>query len=398
MRLRLSTLVFLLLIAMTAHGQIVGSLPEKKHDFFNKISISGYMQVRYNKLLETNPELKCEQCDESWGGDTGGLYLRRLRFKLYGQISPRIYFYFQPDFSKTAGDAHHVGRLKDAYVDIGLDKDNEFRFRLGQSKVPYGFENMQSSSKRLPLDRDDALNSAVKDERDMGLFFYWASKEKRELMHDLKAQGLKHSGDFGVFALGIYNGQTANHLEQNKTFHVVSRFSYPIVLGKQIIEPGIQAYSGKFVLLETSEEVLTNPKKEYTDQRAAVSFVLYPQPFGIQAEYNIGRGPEYDKTSESIKVKSLHGGYVTFSYKMDKWKQTFIPFVRLQYYSGGKKHELDARSYDVRESEIGIEWQVYKTFELVAMYTLSHRRFEDYELQNNIQEGRLLRLQAQLNF
>jgi hypothetical protein len=79
-------------------------------------------------------------------------------------------------------------------------------------------------------------------------------------------------------------------------------------------------------------------------------------------------------------------------------KQLLIPFARGQYYEGGKKHELDARSYKVNEYEIGFEWQPHKTFELVAMYTISNRRFEDFQNQDNFQTGRLLRLQAQINF
>ena len=75
-----------------------------------------------------------------------------------------------------------------------------------------------------------------------------------------------------------------------------------------------------------------------------------------------------------------------------------IPFARWQYYHGGKKHELDARSYRVEEYEIGIEWQPVKQFELVAMYTMSSRRYEDFDNQNNYQRGNILRLQAQLNF
>jgi phosphate-selective porin len=34
----------------------------------------------------------------------------------------------------------------------------KFRLRVGQSKVPFGFENLQSSQNRLTLDRNDALN------------------------------------------------------------------------------------------------------------------------------------------------------------------------------------------------------------------------------------------------
>jgi phosphate-selective porin len=79
-------------------------------------------------------------------------------------------------------------------------------------------------------------------------------------------------------------------------------------------------------------------------------------------------------------------------------EQILFPFFRAQYYSGGKKFELDARSHTVNEFEWGIEWQPVKNFELVAEYVRSKRRFEDFKNQNNTQKGGLLRLQAQLNF
>jgi hypothetical protein len=201
-----------------------------------------------------------------------------------------------------------------------------------------------------------------------------------------------------VFAFGAYNGQTANQTERNNNVHMVSRLSYPFKIKNQIIEPGIQAYTGQYTLLTTSSGVKKNDKSTYLDQRLGGTLVLYPKPFGILAEYNIGQGPEFNKYSDSIEVQDLKGGYITMSYLIKTAKQTIIPFVRGQYYEGGKKHELDARSYKVNEFEFGIEWQPHKTFELVAMYTISHRRFEDYENQDNFQSGNLLRLQAQINF
>jgi hypothetical protein len=375
------------------------SSPQKK--WYESLSIRGYMQVRYNRLLETNADLKCEQCDKSWG-ENGGFFIRRMRIILYGQISKRIYVYIQPDFANGASSTNlHFGQLRDAYLDVGMDANNEFRIRLGQSKIPFGFENMQSSQNRLPLDRNDALNSAVANERDLGAFFYWAPTSKRNLFSDLVKDGLKGSGDYGVFAFGAYNGQTANKPELNNSLHVVSRFSYPVAIGNQIIEPGLQAYTGKFVIAkdQLSTDVKANQDKNYIDQRVAASFILYPKPFGIQAEYNFGRGPEFNHVTDSIEVRKLQGGYVTLSYIIKtKGSQLFIPFTRAQYYNGGKKHELDARSYRVRELEIGIEWQPVKQFELVAMYTISSRRFEDAIIQDNLQKGSLLRLQAQVNF
>jgi hypothetical protein len=40
------------------------------------------------------------------------------------------------------------------------------------------------------------------------------------------------------------------------------------------------------------------------------AFVLYPKPFGVQAEY-IGKGPRYNKLTNSVDVSNLEGGYVT---------------------------------------------------------------------------------------
>jgi hypothetical protein len=372
----------------------------KKSKWYDNLSLRGYAQFRYNRLLETNDQLKCEQCDKSWG-EKGGFFLKRVRIVFFGQLSKRVYFYIQPDFASSASTTSlNFGQLRDAYFDIGFDDDNEFRIRLGQSKIPYGFENMQSSQNRLALDRDDALNSAVANERDLGAFFYWAPKEKRALFAELVKSGLKGSGDYGVFGFGAYNGQTANKPELNNKLHIVSRISYPFKYKNQIIEAGLQAYTGKYVVAndQMSAGVKAISGLNYTDQRVAASLIIYPKPFGIQTEYNIGRGPEFNKLTDSIEVQKLTGGYVSLNYRIDHKSQLYYPFVRYQYYDGGKKHERDARSYTVNDLEIGLEWQPTINFEVVATYTFSDRRFEDYSLQNNRQAGQLLRLQVQVNF
>ena len=388
--------LFITLVSISVYAQN----PAPKKQWFESINIRGYSQVRYNRLLETNSKLKNEQGDRSWG-ENGGFFIRRMRIIFSGQINERVYFYVQPDFASSASSTGlHFGQLRDAYFDVGLDAKNEFRVRIGQSKIPYGFENMQSSQNRIPLDRQDALNSAVANERDLGVFFYWAPANVRKLYASLVNDGLKGSGDYGVFGFGAYNGQTANRPEQNNEPHIVARLTYPFQIKNQIVEMGVQGYTGNYVLTsdQISAGVKVNANKSYLDQRVAATFVLYPKPFGIQAEYNIGKGPEFNKATDSIEVRNLHGGYITASYKKDFGKQTIIPFSRYHYYHGGKKHETDARSYHVNELEVGVEWQPNKNFEFVAMYTISERRFEDFKLQDNFQTGNLLRLQAQLNF
>ncbi|WP_226391158.1 porin [Penaeicola halotolerans] len=393
----------LLLIVLfgTICGQVLGQNAEQnsalgssvKTPWFESIQYRGYAQLRYNRLFETNPDLSCDQCDRSWG-ENGGFFFRRIRMIFYGDIHPRVYFYIQPDF---ASGGNNFAQIRDAYFDLAIDAKKRFRVRIGQSKVPFGFENLQSSQNRIPLDRNDGLNSAVANERDIGLMFYYAPEKIRRRFSQLVSSGLKGSGDYGVFGLGIYNGQTANQPERNSTPHIVMRATYPFELPSgQIIEGSLQGYTGEFVINRNTTDPLA--QTEFREYRYGASFVLYPQPFGIQAEYNFGRGPEFDTETLNVEDKPLQGGYIMTSYYIKKGGDTFIPFARWHYYAGGKKHELDATKHRVNEQEIGVEWQPHKNFELVAMYTFSDRTFENSLNLDNRQKGSLLRLQAQVNF
>lgn len=380
----------------------------EKDRWYDKISLRGYVQIRYNGLFSTNDKVSCDQCDRSWGTTStdpdaksnNGFFIRRARLVFSGQVHPNIYFYFQPDFASSPSTGiNNFVQIRDIYFDFSFDPKKEYRVRVGQSKIPYGFENMQSSSVRLTLDRNDAMNSAILNERDLGMFFYWAPSKIRERFEMLVKDGYKGSGDYGVFAFGVYNGQIANKLDSNRDLNVVARATYPFVIGSQIIEPGIQAYSGKWAFTnEISTGVIMNERQYIKDQRVGATFVLYPRPFGIQTEYNIGKGPRYNKETNSIDVANLNGGYVLLNYKWDLGKQLLYPFAKFQYYDGGKKYEKDSRSYVVRDYELGFEWQPFKALELTAEYVIADRRFEDSALPNNRQQGNLLRLQAQFNF
>ena len=197
----------------------------------------------------------------------------------------------------------------------------------------------------------------------------------------------------------VFNGQTANRPETNNAPHAFARMTYPFELpNKQIIEASVQAYQGHFDITKNASTV--KGATSFFERRVAGTIVYYPQPFGFQAEYTIGDGPEYDPASNTVLSKNLKGGYAQTMYmiRLKEGKQLLIPFVRYQYYEGGKKFENDARRYIVKDLEIGAEWQPMKNFEFVAIYTISDRTFEDSLTPINQQKGNLLRLQAQLNF
>ncbi|MBC7895463.1 MAG: porin [Cytophagaceae bacterium] len=365
--------------------------------WYDRLSIRGYAQFRYNRLLETNKDLNCSQCDRSIGAN-GGFFMRRGRLIISGDVSNRVSVYIQPDYASDAAGLAHYLQLRDAYFDVHLDAKKEHRLRLGQSKVPFGFENLQSSSNRLPLDRNDALNSAVPNERDIGVFYYWATTAARRAFRTLTDSGLKGTGDYGVFGFGFMNGQTANRPEANNSAHTVARLSYPFRLPNgQFVELGVSGYKGRFVLPTRTTGVRAAP--EYNDERMALSFMWYAQPLGLEAEWNWGEGPEYVLSSRSTESRHLHGGFVQAMYRWRTHGQVVQPFARAQYYTGGKKAEQDARHYEVHEYEAGLEWLPTSAFELTAMYTRSDRVIADGLLTApNHQRGGFLRLQAQVNY
>ncbi|MGQ0811930.1 MAG: porin [Nitrospiraceae bacterium] len=409
----------------------VGDAPVSER-WYEKISIRGYAQFRYNKNIN-NPFLINEQGDRAIGDNA--FSLRRARVIISGQPHDRVFVYLQPEFASAVGGAENVAQIRDWYADLFLTENKEWRIRAGQSKVPFGFENMQSSQNRLGLDRDDAINSAAANERDLGVFLYYAPTSVRERFRRLVESGLKGSGDYGMLGIGVYNGQTANRSDRNGNKHVVFHSMYPHEFANgQILEVGMDAYTGQFVV-STAPVMPRNPSNatpaqnaavsplvrnngNYVDERVAWHFVLYPQPFGLQGEYTVGRGPELNAARTEIVTGSLRGGYLQlfYNYKCDTWCLNIFPFIRHQEYYGGKKHEDNAPRHTVRETEVGLEYQFSKNVELTVMYTWTQRTSAEADtipvtcLSPNfsgipctqtpyqLQTGNLLRFQLQWSF
>jgi len=367
--------------------------------WYDKYSIRGYTQLRFNHLLDDELDGFAHPADRSVGEDQS-LFIRRLRLILSGDINDHLSLYLQPDFAVTPSGSTttHFVQLRDAYVDYAFDKKKEWRIRVGQSKIPYSFENLQSSQNRIPLDRNDATNSCCRDERDIGAFFYWAPEHIRKRFKELVASGLKGSGDYGVVALGLYNGQGANRFERNDSFHVVGRLTWPWQFANgQIFEAGVQALNGRFMPTADARVGLRAPASGFQDQRAGFHAVLYPQPFGLQAEWNWGKGPELSADQQRIDVESLHGGYVQAMYKLDTSMGTFLPLLRWQYFDGAMKFERNAPSTLVDDIELGVEWQPMPALELTALYTLLDRTNVIDQPYARF-EGDLLRFQLQWNY
>lgn len=362
--------------------------------WYEKLSIRGYTQLRYNYVTDNK---KLNSPYDSSIGNNKGFILRRARLVLSGDINEWVSLYFQSDFGATAGTGNNnFAQLRDLYADIFLIQTKELRIRAGQSKVPYGFETLQSSQQRLALDRTDGINTGAPNERDIGFFLYYTPTETKKVFRSLIDKGLKGSGDYGALGIGVYNGQTTNVSEANDNKHVVLHATYPFELPYgQIVQVGADAYSGIVNVTTAPGTGVTVPlgNVNIRDERIGTHFVLYPQPFGIQAEWNWGRGPELNAARTAVQETSLQGGYAQAMYKWDN----VMPYVRWQQYDGGRKNVTNSPSNVVRETELGVEYQFNKALELTVAYAFT-KRTDTINAPYPTRTGELVRFQLQWNY
>lgn len=384
-----------------------------REPWYQRLSLRGYTQMRYNGFLSGDDSApaglsRLRSVHDSSITDRGGFSLRRVRLALQGDISDRVSLYLQSDFATAvnnqAGSERREGfvQLRDAYADVFLDEGKTVRLRFGQSKVPFGWENMQSSSNRLTLDRSDAINSAVPSERDLGLVGYYTPPAAQGIWDRLEDGGQKLFGNYGALGVGVFNGQGTNRSEQNRGLMKVAFATWPFELdglgnefAGQVFEIGGSAISND-VQLELRDGSVS--QIAYDDERISLHAMLYPQPFGVQAEWNWGKGPEFDASTRTILTKNLNGGYVQMMYRLPTDRLgRIMPYGRWQHYRGGWKAAINAPRLETDELEFGIEWQPWRALEFTFAYARMKRAEAD-ERRDGRAEGDLIRTQVQWNY
>lgn len=381
--------------------------------WFERLTLRGYTQMRVNEIISgdrTAPAgvSRLRSVQDSGITDKNNFSFRRIRLILQGDLGDNIGFYFQPDFGTVVNNQsanerrESFAQVRDAYIDVQWGEHKEFKLRFGQSKVPYGWENLQSSSNRLALDRTDAINSAVPGERDIGVVGYYTPVGVQRIWKRLVDDGQKTFGNYGVIGVGVFNGQGIGRTETNNNLMTVAMVNWPFELDAlggafegQVLEVG-----GSAMLNKVQPEVRAGgvSAASFDDNRVGIHAILYPQPFGVQAEWNWGRGPEFDQPTNSIQAKSLSGGYIQSMYRVKSSPVgAFMPFARWQHYRGGWKAALNAPRLESDEIELGVEFQPIKPLEFTLSYSHMKRREAD-ERRSGQAEGDLIRAQLQWNY
>jgi len=375
----------------------------KKAAWYDTLKIDGYTQVRQTEQLNDAAELIGGLPADRSVDPVQSIVVRRARFKITGDIG-RVSLYTQFDLAASvdSGTSRNFGlQTRDIYADIALDEAREHRIRVGVSKVPYGWVNLQSSQNRLAIERPEALNSAVEGERDQGLYYMWAGKEQRALFKKHNAEGYKGSGDYGVFTAGFFGGTGLNKADNNGEVHSLVRFSYPWVAASgQMYEAGVGAYAGRFKV--TPGTGVTADARQlsdgFKDRRTFATFVMFPQPWGIEAEWTVGQGPQLNDAGTRILEQNLEGGYVMVNYRYQYGEGSeLLPFVRWNYYDGARKFGTNAHKMVVNDLDIGFEWQWRPEVELSMMYSLTGERTNAAGTAI-VKDARRLAIQLQFNY
>lgn len=391
---------------------LTAATPQAKK-WYERLQLRGYTQMRINSFLSGDksaaaPQARLRSVHDSSIAEDSNFSLRRVRLVLQGNVTDDISLYLQHDFgsavnAQSGGERReHFGQLRDAYVDVFVDKAHEWKLRFGQSKVPFGWENLQSSSNRLTIDRSDGINSAIPGERDLGIVAYYTPKHVQHIWDRLAKDGQKLFGNYGAFGVGLYNGQGINRTERNGSFMKVAMATWPFELdglggafSGQVLEVG-----GSLLLNKVRPEIRTGGVSalDYDDNRVGAHIILYPQPFGLQAEWNWGKAPEYDLSLASIQSRKLSGGYVQAMYDLgDFGVGKVIPYGRWQRYRGGWKAATNSPRLETDEIELGFEWHVMSALELTLAYAHMNRAEAD-ERRLGRAEGDLIRTQLQFSY
>jgi hypothetical protein len=385
--------------------------PAKPKAWYEKLRLRGYTQMRFNQIVSGDATAPAGISrlrsihDSALNGDSNFSF-RRLRLIIQGDLNDHVSLYFQPDFAAAVSN-QSVGErregtvsLRDMYADVFPFEDKSFRIRLGQSKVPYGWENMQSSSQRLALDRTDGINTAAAGERDLGIVAYYTPPKVQAIWDRLAKDGQKLFGNYGAFGIGAYNGQGLNRTETDDNVMLVALATWPFELDGIGLEGQVFEIGGSLMRNRVRPEIRTGGVSAigFKDNRALIHAILYPNPIGVQGEWNWGTGPEFVPATGRIEERPIDGGYIQLMAKIDQSPVgPFYPFARWQYYRGGFKAAVNAPRLETEELELGFEFQVDPALEITATYGFASRKEAD-ERRLGQAEGQVARVQVQWNY
>jgi len=310
----------------------------KKKAWYEALKVSGYTQGRFLYYPDyPNADRKTHSNE---------FLVRRARVKFQFEPNDRTEVTVEPDLGEGKAE------VRDVWIQRFLDDHHTWSFRLGQQKIPFGFETPQSSSVRLPLERNHLAASMFPGERDTGLIFFYTRPEDHRLF-DASRKSDYGVGDYGNLAIGFLNGQGRNQSEVNSSKHFVVRAAKPLSIGSagRYAEFGASYWRGDCFSKWSADA----SGQSFDDSLFGVHAFLAPRPFGLQAEYHTGR-------TEGGDVDGWYAMALLRSGPRGTW------FLRHDDYEGPRKGKGPGYVYDRRRTCLGYAHQLDDRNRLTVEY------------------------------
>jgi len=221
-----------------------------------KVKVSGYVQARY--------EYDQSAAD---GVNKNTFNVRRARLKVAAQPADNTGLTLQVDLG--GGSEEKSVTTKDAYLEYFFRADPSIgpTLTVGQTKWPFGYQVVQSSSVREAPERARVIRTLFPGERDRGVKYSTAQ-----------------DGRF-FWEAGLFNGTGANTNDDNNEKDMVGRARYRF---SDNLDAGVSWYIGEAL-------ASTDPTVEHDKTRYGVDFQYYLHNTSLKAEYVTGKDLGFHK-------------------------------------------------------------------------------------------------------
>lgn len=194
---RLAKVEAALATAKAAQEKATDQQAEKK----KALTFDGYMQLRYE--VNTAPAGRNQ------------FYIRRARFNIRGAIDEHVSSRIELNASDKDGDKGYGSKvtLREAYIDYASGLE---RLRMGQAKIPFGYELRESARELWSGQRSLVLERLFPDSTDIGVQYRWLWSPEKQ------------------FDIAVFNGTGVNANDDNDRKDPVASVTLPIHLGSVV--------------------------------------------------------------------------------------------------------------------------------------------------------------------
>lgn len=278
-------------------------LPRKEE---SKVKVGGYIQTKFQAT-----------------GFSNEFSISRARGKIFGDIADEISYQLMID--AVSGNI-----LKDAYADFDLYP--ALKFRIGQFKIPFGLEGVESSTTILTINRS-LVTTGLYHGRDIGL----------------RVSGESGNGKF-VYAMVIFNGSGSNVADRDTYKDVAGRF------GINIINSVNLGMSGQFGIFYNS--LVRDYQNKY---RIGIDMNYTTNYLKLQSEYIQGKGD----ISPLEVFDAANGWYILCS--SNKYFYPFEYLVRYEYWNRSIGFDNS-----IKQTTIGLSYYFIADTRLMLNYEMKN--------------------------